>query len=140
MQTNYFQRDTTNITSPSSGNEYVHQLGFDASNDFHVYGFRWTGDDQSGSGGGIEWFVDGRSIRKVTNQTAKIPDAKYSYLRVMANLWVVDDSAAGWAGIPPAPERFPENTTAEYKWMMYTEALTDDSQGRSTCVMPASCS
>jgi beta-glucanase (GH16 family) len=139
MQSNYFRRLDRNITSPSTGNEQIHNLGFDASKDFHMYGFRWTGDDSTGTGGGIEWFVDGKSVRKVTNQTMDIPDARYTYLRTMANVWVVGPTAMGWAGIPPSPDRFPTSTSSQYKWMMYTEAFTDDTSGRSTCVMPASC-
>jgi beta-glucanase (GH16 family) len=138
MQTNYFSRNTTIITSPESGVEKIHQLGFDAAQSFHMYGFRWTSDDETGTGGGIEWFVDGQSVRKVTNHTAVIPDARYSYLRTMAGIWVVGPIAMGWAGIPPAPDKFPK-TSAQYKWMMYSEAFTDGTNGRSTCVMPSSC-
>jgi beta-glucanase (GH16 family) len=139
FQSNYFRRMSETITSPASGNEMIHPLGFDASQSFHVYGFRWTGDDESGSGGGIEWFVDGKSVRKVTNKTGDLPDARYTYQRMMANTWVVDKAAWGWAGIPPSPSTFPNWTSAQYRWMMYTEAFTDDTNGRTTCVMPQSC-
>lgn len=139
LQTNWFSRNTSVIESPSSGNEGIHQLGFNASENFHVYGFRWTGDDESGTGGGIEWFVDGHSIRKVITQGSSraIPRAEYTYLRMMANSWVVDDTAWAWAGIPP--QDFPGNANAQFKWVMYTETLTDGSHGRDTCVMPKSC-
>lgn len=49
--------DTTKVqfnyhTNGVGGHEYLYDLGFDASDDFHTYGFNWTKD-------AIYWYVDG---------------------------------------------------------------------------------
>lgn len=41
----------TNDDSYINGHEYIYSLEFDAAQDFHDYGFKWTAD-------GIEWYVD----------------------------------------------------------------------------------
>ena len=67
-------------------------LGFDASKDFHVYGFKWTGD-------GIEWYVDGTLAYSVEDSPDNpTPKATDSLQKIMMNLWPVDESAADWAG------------------------------------------
>jgi beta-glucanase (GH16 family) len=52
VQFNYF-------TNGVGGHEYCYDLGFDASEDFHVYGFYWTGDS-------IKWYVDGQQVHEST--------------------------------------------------------------------------
>jgi beta-glucanase (GH16 family) len=65
-------------------------LGFDASQDYHLYAFEWAPDS-------IRWYVDGVKIREVTSATAGpgIPSASG---RVMANLWAGVGPTTSWTG------------------------------------------
>lgn len=100
-------KDTTkvqfNYYTDSQGNhEYMHSLGFDASEDFHVYAFEWHEDK-------IVWFVDGKEVysadENIPSNTGKI----------MMNAWC-GKGVDGWlkafndADIP---------LTAEYQWIKY---------------------
>ncbi len=103
--------DTTRVqfnyyTDGEGGHEYVYELGFDASEDFHEYGFDWQPDS-------ITWYVDGKSVYKAT---VNIPSQAG---HIMMNLWNVADSNAGWAG------KFDESklpVTAQYQWIGYQSA------------------
>ena len=82
--------DTTRVqfnyyTHGVGGHEYIYDLGFDAAEDLHEYGFDW----QEGS---ITFYVDGRSVYRATENIPTSPG------QIMMNLWCVDDSHAGWAG------------------------------------------
>ncbi len=88
LQANFW----TNDDSYAGGNEAIIDLGFDAAQDFHRYGFRWTA-------GGIEWYVDGSAVYQVFDSpTNPTPKAEESLQKVMMNVWPVDSSASGWAG------------------------------------------
>ena len=72
-------KDTTkvqfNYFTDSVGNhEYMHDLGFDASEDFHKYAIEWHKDK-------IVWFVDGVEVHSVTEN---IPVTKS---KIMMNAW-----------------------------------------------------
>ena len=103
--------DTTKVqfnyyTSGNGGHEFVYELGFDASEDFHEYGFDWQPDS-------ITWYVDGVSVYKAT---VDIPSHAG---HIMMNLWNVADSNADWAG------KFDESklpVTAQYQWIGYQSA------------------
>ncbi len=103
--------DTTKVqfnyyTGGKGGHEYVYELGFDASEDFHEYGFDWQKDS-------ITWYVDGRSVYKAT---VEIPAADG---HIMMNIWNVADSNADWAG------KFDETklpVNAQYQWIGYKGA------------------
>jgi endoglucanase len=107
--------DTTRVqfnyyTNGKGGHEYVYELGFDASKEFHEYGFDWQPDS-------ITWYVDGVSVYKAT---VDIPSHAG---HIMMNLWNVADSNSGWAG------KFDESKLplrAEYEWIGYKSA--DDAQ------------
>jgi beta-glucanase (GH16 family) len=82
----------TNDDNYNNGHEYLVGLDFDASQDFHRYGFRWTST-------GIEWFVDGTSVYQVFDTAAEpTPKASESLQKVMMNVWPVDSTASSWAG------------------------------------------
>lgn len=81
------------------GNEYMHDLGFDASEAFHTYGYRWEPDS-------ITWFVDGVPVYKVTTDTSvkeagnvriveKLPSTPG---RILTNYWCGTERAEGWMG------------------------------------------
>ena len=103
--------DTTRVqfnyyTNGKGGHEYIYELGFDASEGFHEYGFDWQPDS-------ITWYVDGVSVYKAT---VDIPSHEG---HIMMNLWNVADSSANWAG------KFDESQLpvyAQYEWIGYKSA------------------
>ena len=107
FQANFWTNDDTY----SNGHEFMVNLGFDASQNFHTYGFKWTST-------GITWYVDGGSVYSATN-TASDPTPRTgdSLHKIMMNLWPVDSTASAWAGTfvyPGAP------LNAQYDWVRYT--------------------
>ena len=67
----FLGKDTTKVqfnffVNGKGGNEYMYDLGFDASKEFHEYGFRWTEDS-------ITWFIDGKPVYKVTTDKTVEP-------------------------------------------------------------------
>lgn len=93
-----------------SGVEAYHDLGFDASKQFHAYSMRWAS-------WGIQWYVGGRVVRTVyRNNDPNMPDPNFEPLRVTANVWTVDQVAEAWAGKINPNMQF---TKAEYAWIKY---------------------
>lgn len=89
------------------GHEHWHELGFDAAEDFHEYGFLWEEDR-------ITWYVDNEPVHQVTAK--KSPEGIPSYPgRIMASHWVVNENGEAWAGAYDGSE-----THAEYKWISCT--------------------
>lgn len=97
------------------GNEYMYDLGFDASEEFHEYGFRWAPDS-------ITWFVDGEPVYKVTtDKTVKagnnlrIVDTLPSTAgRILTNYWCGNERAEGWMG---KYEGNVNDNGTEYQWI-----------------------
>lgn len=103
--------DTTRVqfnyyTNGVGGHEYLYDLGFDASEEFHEYAFDWQEDS-------ITWYVDGSAVYKATSDVPKTPG------NIMMNLWNVKDTHASWAGKFDR-DRLP--VYAEYQWIGYQEA------------------
>ena len=112
--------DTTHVqfnffVNGVGGNEYMYDLGFDASEDFHNYGFRWEPDS-------ITWFVDGEPVYKVTTDTTvktgsnlkiveKLPSTPG---RMLTNYWCGTERAWGWMGVYQGTTK---DQGTEYKWM-----------------------
>ena len=98
--------DTTRVqfnyyTDGKGGHEYFYELGFDAADDFHEYGFYWQPDS-------ITWYVDGVPVYRATE------DVPSHEGHIMMNLWNVADTNADWAG------KFDENqlpVNAQYQWV-----------------------
>ena len=100
----FLGKDTTHVqfnffVDGKGGNEYMYDLGFDASKEFHTYGFRWAEDS-------ITWFVDGKPVYKVTtDKTAttgenvriveKLPSTAG---RMLSNYWCGNERAWAWMG------------------------------------------
>ena len=101
-------KDTTkvqfNYFTDSKGNhEYMHNLGFDASEDFHTYAFEWYEDK-------IVWFVDGVEVYSVTDN---IPVTES---KIMMNAWC-GKGVDGWLN---AFDDTNMPLTAEYEWIRFT--------------------
>ncbi|MBR1592590.1 MAG: glycoside hydrolase family 16 protein [Ruminococcus sp.] len=99
-------KDTTrvqfNYYTDSKGNhEYMYDLGFDASESYHTYGFDWQPDH-------ITWYVDGKAVYTANDN---IPSTKG---RIMMNTWPgtgVDEWLSPFDGNTPL--------TARYQWVTY---------------------
>ena len=108
-------KDTTKVqfnwyTNGVGGNEYFHNLGFDASQDFHTYGFEWRPNY-------IDYYVDGKKVYRGTRNIPSTPG------KIMMNLWpgiTVDEWLGPYDGRTPLraeyeyvryyPEGFPQST------------------------------
>ncbi len=101
VQFNYF-------VGGKEGKKAVIDLPFDASLEFHDYGFEWT--DKS-----IEWFVDGKSAYKMEGE------APYPACKIMMNLWPGTKDAAEWLG----GVYDGDGTTAQYDWVRSPAAIEE---------------
>ena len=100
----FLGKDTTKVqfnffVNGKGGNEYMYDLGFDASKEFHEYGFRWTEDS-------ITWFIDGKPVYKVTTDKTVKEAANVRIVevlpktpgRLLMNYWCGNEDAEGWMG------------------------------------------
>ncbi len=104
----FLGKDTTKVqfnyfVGGKGGHEYMYDLGFDASKEFHDYGFRWEKDT-------ITWIIDGKTAYQV-KKDAKNPELPSTAGRIMTNYWPAAE--AGWAG------KFEGATadTVDYEWI-----------------------
>ena len=108
VQFNYF-------VNGQGGHEYMYDLGFDASKDFHTYGYRWAPDS-------ITWFIDGQPVYKVTTDKTVTPAKNLVIVdvlpstpgRILTNYWCGTKNAEGWMGKYKGNSN--DNGT-EYKWI-----------------------
>lgn len=108
----FLGKDTTQVqfnyfTDGAGGHEYLFDLGFDASKEFHEYAFDWQSDS-------IIWYVDGIAVYRATKNLPSHP------MQIMMNVWnpIQSDWSDGWSG------RLDETSlpaTAQYKWFAYVE-------------------
>ena len=101
-------KDTTkvqfNYFTDSRGNhEYMHDLGFDAAEDFHTYAFEWHKDR-------IVWFVDGVEVYSAA-ESIPVTEGK-----IMMNAWC-GKGVDGWLN---AFDDTNMPLTAEYEWIRFT--------------------
>lgn len=99
VQFNYF-------TNGVGNHEYLYDLGFDASKEFHTYGFYWAEDS-------ITWYVDEKPVYTATVNIPSTPG------KIMMNVWPgigVDSWLRSYDGTTPL--------TAYYDWMAYDAPLT----------------
>jgi len=71
---NFEQVQFNYYTNGVGGHEFLYNLGFDATMEFHNYGFDWQSDR-------ISWFVDGELVHTATSDIPSHPQ------QIMANLW-----------------------------------------------------
>jgi beta-glucanase (GH16 family) len=95
VQLNYYYAGT-------GTHEKMIDLGFDASKDFHNYGFHWTKNS-------IEWYIDGKQVYKATENIPQKP------CRIMVNMWPGTSSVEGWLGGVYEGN----GTSAQYDWIKY---------------------
>ncbi len=103
----FLGKDTTKVqfnyyTNGVGGREFWFDLGFDASEGFHEYGFDWRE-------GSIVWYVDGKAVYKATENIPSHPQ------QIMMNVWNgigVDDWLDAFD-----PSKLP--ATAQYLWSGY---------------------
>ncbi len=101
-------KDTTVVqfnyyTNGVGNHEYFYNLGFDASEGFHTYGFDWQPDH-------ITWYVDGKAVHTATSNIPSTPG------KIMMNTWPgtgVDDWLKPYNGKTPL--------TAQYQWVTYNK-------------------
>ncbi len=99
-------KDTTKVqfnyyTNGQGNHEYMYDLGFDASEGYHTYGFDWQADS-------ITWYVDGKAVYTATSNIPSTPS------RIMMNTWPgigVDSWLKAFDGTTPL--------TARYQWVTY---------------------
>ena len=101
-------KDTTKVqfnyyTNSKGDHEFMYDLGFDASEAFHTYGFDWQPDH-------ITWYVDGKAVYTAYDNIPKTPG------KIMMNVWpgiTVDDWLKPFNGNTPL--------TARYQWVTYNQ-------------------
>lgn len=105
----FLGKDTTKVQfnyykDGVGGHEFLYDLGFDAYEEFHQYGFYW-GEDK------IIWYVDYKPVYYV-NDTVITPG------KLFANVWGGDktDLALNWLGEYVGPN---DTSTAIYKYFSY---------------------
>ena len=107
----FLGKDTTGVqfnyyVNGQGGHEYWYDLGFDASEEFHEYGFRWSED-------AITWYVDGEAVYTV-NASADNP-LPSTPGRILMNYWCGTPDAEGWMGKYELSD-----ATADYQWVKTT--------------------
>jgi endo-1,3-1,4-beta-glycanase ExoK len=105
----FLGKDTTKVqfnyyTNGKGSNEFIYDLGFDAAEEFHTYGFVWTKDS-------ITWYVDGKAVHTATKDIPTNPG------KVMMNVWP-GKGVDGW--LKPFDGKVP--LQAEYKYIKITES------------------
>ena len=101
VQLNYYHNN-------QGGHEFMYDLGFDASEAFHTYGFDWYSDH-------ITWYVDGKEAHTMYGDMPKVAG------KIMMNTWpgVSDpnakDNTVDW--LKPFNGRTP--LSAHYQWVTY---------------------
>ena len=101
-------KDTTKVQlnyyrNGQGGHEKMIDLGFDASQGFHRYGFNWQP-------GKITWYIDGKEVWSMSGDIPVTPS------KIMMNAWpgkTVDDWLKAYPGTTPL--------TAYYKWVTYNK-------------------
>ena len=83
----FLGKDTTHVqfnyySNGQGGHEYWYDLGFDSSEDFHDYGFRWEADC-------ITWYVDFKPVYAVEAKLGQ-------WGRFFVNVWAGQPSVYDW--------------------------------------------
>ncbi len=101
-------KDTTKVqlnyyTDGVGNHEFMYDLGFDASEGYHTYGFDWQPDH-------ITWYVDGKAVYTAYDNIPSTPG------RIMMNTWP-GTGVNEW--LKPFDGKTP--LTARYQWVTYNK-------------------
>ena len=104
----FLGKDTTKVqfnyfVNGKGGHEHMYDLGFDASKEFHDYGFRWEQDT-------ISWVVDGKIVYQVKKDFMN-PELPSTPGHIMTNYW--PSSASLWSGTFNGAT----SDTVDYEWI-----------------------
>lgn len=104
----FLGKDTTSVQfnhfkNGRGGHEKLYDLGFDAAEEFHEYGFKWEQ-------GRLTYFVDGKGVYTTTE------DIPVRSGKIMINVWNGNATVLDWLGT--FDRVFPVQS-AEYKWIGY---------------------
>ncbi|WP_137680711.1 family 16 glycosylhydrolase [Aurantiacibacter suaedae] len=94
---------------------HIHQLGYDATAEDHVYGFDWQP-------GYIRWYVDGELAHEATGEGLPLPIKKQ---KIMASLWG-SQQLTSWVG-PFDPATLPAVMTVD------CISFSEDFANRQSC-------
>ena len=116
----FLGKDTTKVqfnyyTNGVGNHEYVYDLGFDASQSFHQYGFLWQP-------GKITWYVDGKAVYSATDNIPTTPG------KIMMNAWPgtgVDEWLKPYNGATPL--------VAQYDWINWkkVDGISDNNSSNN---------
>jgi beta-glucanase (GH16 family) len=104
VQTNYYVEGRGN-------HESIINLGFNACEEFHNYGFRWSADS-------IIWYVDGGEVHRAEEDPSTPEhDIPYRPSKIMVNFWTGTSDLIGWLGDFSYPGH---SLQAQYDWIRYS--------------------
>ncbi len=117
----FLGKDTTKVqfnyfADGKGGHEYMYDLGFDASEEYHDYGFRWTEND-------ITWFVDDKPVYQVLRSKIRAGESwPEEPGRLIMNYWCGTENAEGWMG------KFNDDYSghADYEWVKCSAEAKQD--------------
>ena len=106
-------KDTTKVqfnyyTNGKGGHEFMYDLGFDASEGFHTYGFDWQQ-------GYIAWYVDGKEVHRATDNIPTTPG------KIMMNTWPGVSDPSNKDNVIDWLKKYDGKTplSAHYQWATY---------------------
>lgn len=108
-------KDTTKVqfnyyTNANGGHEFMYDLGFDASQGYHTYGFDWQPDH-------ITWYVDGVAVHTATENIPSTPG------RIMMNTWPGVSDPSDENNVIDWLKAYDGKTplTARYQWVTFNK-------------------
>ncbi len=127
----FLGKDTTKVqfnyfANGKGGHEYMYNLGFDASKEYHTYGFRWAED-------AITWFVDDQPVYQVLRSKIKSGESwPEEPGRIIMNYWCGTSSAVTWMG------KFRDDFSghSDYEWVKCSATAQPDPNTSKPGVVP----
>ncbi len=95
------------------GKSIIHDLPYDAAEEFHLYAFEWEKDT-------IRWYLDGEMIYELPDGASPPPPTTAS--RVIMNIWTGSPAQYAWHGKP----EFESGANAVYRCASFRPQGSDD--------------